>query len=310
MQTLRVHSPQWRLTRSVSARAIAGGRGPYLAFAAAGILAALLWSYWTTLHGLFRDWRNDPNYSVGQLVPFAALYMLWNDRRTLSRLHFRPCQAGALLVIAAQILRAYGLFFLYESAERYALVITVAGLFLWVGGREVFRETRWILAFLWVMIPLPGRIHNLISAPLQSAATAGAVFLLELLGVTITREGHVVVLNDTITLAVAEACSGLRMLTAFVVVGCVLAYVVERPRWQKNCLILSTIPVAILCNLIRLVITALMFLWVGGEWAERFFHDFAGWTMMPMAVLLLAAELWVMSRLIVQDRATPDSSFR
>ena len=64
-----------------------------------------------------------------------------------------------------------------------------------------------------------------------------------------------------------------------------LAYVVDRPRWQKIVIVIGTVPVAVICNLIRLLITARLFLAVGNEMAEKFFHDFAGLTMMPLAVV-------------------------
>ena len=91
------------------------------------------------------------------------------------------------------------------------------------------------------------------------------------------------------------------MLSAFVVVAATLAYVVRRPPWQKVALIVSSIPVAIACNLLRLVATALLFLMVSGEIAKTFFHDFAGWTMMPLAIAMLAVELWIMSKLVVSE---------
>ena len=157
------------------------------------------------------------------------------------------------------------------------------------------------MLFLFLMVPLPGRIHNLISGPLQKLATTGAVFCLELIGITVAREGNIIVLNDRVPVAVAEACSGLRMLTAFVVVASVLAYIVNRPRWQKVVLLCSSVVVAIVCNLIRLVVTAGLFLYTSSAAAERFFHDFAGWTMMPLAILLLLGELWIMAQLVVDE---------
>jgi exosortase len=265
------------------------------------LLIVLVASYWPTIVPLFKDWQGDDNYSVCQLVPLAALYLLWHDRKKLARCEVRPCWWGAIVILAAQAARAYGLVFLFESAERYSLVLTIIGLTLLVGGGQVFRQVFWILLFLFLMVPLPGRIHNMISGPLQGFATALAVATLELLGVTVVREGHTMLLNDSVPLAVAEACSGLRMLTAFVVVAFVLAYVVNRPRWQKTILVLSCIPVAIVCNQIRLVATALLFLVVSSQVGEKFFHEFAGLTMMPMAVLILAAELWILSHMVIED---------
>lgn len=265
------------------------------------VLAALLWAYWPTIVDLSKEWRRNQDYSVGQLVPLVALYFVWINRRALAKCKITPCWWGALLVLLAQAGRAYGLMFIFESVERYSLVLTIVGLVLWVAGWQVFRRLGWIMLFIFLMVPLPGRVHNAISGPLQSLATASAVFSLELLGVMVSREGNVMVLNDQVPVAVAEACSGLRMLTAFVVVAATLAYMVNRPRWQKITLLLSGIPVAILCNLIRLVVTALLFLVASSDLAERFFHDFAGLTMMPMAVLILAGELWIMSKLVIED---------
>ncbi|MFQ5494005.1 MAG: exosortase/archaeosortase family protein [Phycisphaerae bacterium] len=273
----------------------------------AGVLAilvvVLVWAYWTTLAGLVVDWQQDDNYSVGQLVPAAAVYLVWSSRRGLRDCPLQTCWWGVLVILAAQSARFFGLLFLFESAERYSLVLTVAGMVLLIGGRQLFRRVFWVLVFLLLMVPLPGRIHNLVSTPLQDQAAAGAVFILELIGTTVTREGRILLLNDSVPVAVAEACSGLRMLTAFVVVGSVLAFMVDRPRWQKMTLVAATIPVAILCNLIRLVVTARVFLDYGGDAASRFFHDFAGWTMMPMAIGLLLVVLWVMPRLVLCDSA-------
>ncbi len=274
---------------------------------ALALLVALLWSYWPTLVRLFGEWQEDDNYSVGQLVPLAALYLLWHDRLLLRTCRLKPCWWGVVVILFAQAGRGYGLLFLFGSAERYSLVLTIAGLVLLICGWGVLRRVQWILLFLFLMAPLPGQIHNRISGPLQTLATAGAVFLLEMVGVPVARDGNVIVLNQATPIAVAEACSGLRMLTAFVVVGSVLAYLVNRPFWQKVVLTVSTIPVAIVCNLIRLVVTAMLFLSTDSATAERFFHDFAGWTMMPMAFAFLAAELWLLARLVVTDPdpATP-----
>lgn len=255
------------------------------------ILVATVWSYWPTLSNLWREWQNDPNYSAGQLVPLAAVYVIWARWKSLSKALGPPCWWGIGLILLAEIARLLGLLFLYESGERYAFLLSLAGLTLLVGGRRLFWEARWILVFLVLMVPFPGKLHNLISGRLQDGATSGAVFTLELLGVDVLREGHVLVLNGATPVAVAEACSGLRMLTAFIMVAAVMAFLVERSVWQRATLVISSIPVAIICNLIRLVVTALLFMWTDSATAELFLHDFAGVLMMPLAVAMLIGEL-------------------
>jgi exosortase len=262
----------------------------------------LIWTYWPVIRPLFRDWQNDENYSVGQLVPLGALYLLWHDRKRLRNLNWKPEWLGLIPLVVAQLMLFYGLIDYRESAQRYGMVLTIVSLVLLIGGRDAFWRTRWILLFLFLMVPWPGKIHNLISAPLQNLATSSAVVLLELGGIVVSQQGHVLMLNHSVPVAVAEACSGLRMLTAFVVVAAVLAYIIDRPKWQKVVLIASSIPVAIVCNSIRLVVTAFLFLKVDSETAEHFFHDFAGLTMMPLALFMLVGELWLMSKLIIEDK--------
>ena len=102
-------------------------------------------------------------------------------------------------------------------------------------------------------------------------------------------------------MAVAEACSGLRMMIAFVIVTSFITYMVKRSRRQKAVLLISSIPVAVLCNILRLCVTAVLFMFASNETAEKFFHDFAGLAMMPPAVLIIFGELWLMDKLIIPE---------
>ena len=265
------------------------------------MLAVTVLSYWSISANIFKEWQRSDDYSAGQLVPLIALFLVWHERKTLRRCMLRPCWWGIALLILAQAARFYGLLFMYESGVRYSMALTLAGLVLMVAGWQVFRSVSWILLFLFLMFPLPGRVHNLINGPLQRMATTGSVFLLEAFGVRVSQEGNVVMLNEKIPMAVTEACSGLRMLTAFVIVAAFMAYMVKRSRRKKAVLLLSSIPVAVMCNILRLCVTAVLFLLASAEVAQKFFHDFAGLAMMPAAVLLMFGELWLMDKLTLPE---------
>ncbi len=265
-------------------------------------LLVTIWAYWPTITDLFKEWQRNDDYSAGQLVPLTALFLVWHERKRLRECSLSPCWwCSIVLLVLAQTARIFGLLFMFESAERYSLVLTIAAITLMVAGRQVFRRVFWILLFLFLMVPLPGRIHNLISGPLQKIATSGSVFLLEAFGTSVSQQGNVVTLNAQTTMAVEEACSGLRMLTAFIIVSAFIAYMVKRSRIQKAVLLLSSIPVAVICNILRLCITAILFMLVSTDAAEKFFHDFAGIVMMPAAVLLMFGELWIMKILVAKE---------
>ncbi len=260
------------------------------------------WSYWPVAAGLFSLWQKSDDYSAGQLVPLVAVFLMWREWKGLRQCSLMPCWwGGTILVVLAQLVRTYGFLFMRSAAERYSLVLTAAGLVLLVAGRQVFRRVLWILLFLFLMLPLPGVAHRLIAGPLQRMATTGSVVLLEAVGIEVGQQGNVVMLGESTPMAVAEACSGLRMLMAFIIVAAFIAYMVKRPRWQKAVLLASSIPVAVVCNIVRIFVTAVLMLHVSSEVGEKFFHDFAGYVMMPIAVMLLFGELSLMDRIFMPD---------
>ena len=274
------------------------------------MLAVTMLSYWSVSANIFKEWQRSDDYSAGQLVPLIAFFLVWRERKRLRKCMLRPYWWGITLLILAQAARFYGLLFMYESGVRYSMVLTLAGLVLMVAGWQVFRSVSWILLFLFLMFPLPGRIHNLINGPLQKMSTTGSVFLLEAFGVRVSQQGNVVTLNENIEMAVVEACSGLRMLIAFVIVAAFIAYMVNRSRRQKAVLLLSSIPVAVICNILRLCVTAVLFLLASSEVAEKFFHDFAGLVMMPIAVFIIFGELWLMDKLTLPEPDTQQKQAR
>ena len=129
--------------------------------------------------------------------------------------------------------------------------------------------------------------------------------MLEVIGIAVNRQGNVISLGQSTTLAVAEACSGLRMLTAFIVVTAAMTFLVRRPAWQKTTLLVSSVLIAVVCNIMRLCVTAILFMHTSSETAEKFFHDFAGLTMMPIAVFILLGELWLLNKLVIPEQASP-----
>jgi exosortase len=268
-----------------------------------GLLLCLIWSYWATIAELVAFWQRNQDYSVGMLVPFVAVWLVWRDRASLAEDPVRPCWWGLLVLGMAEAVRLGGVFFGFGSGERYALVLCVAGTTLLAAGWRIFWRLKWVLLFLVLMIPLPARLHEIVALPLQNLATGSAVFGLELLGFFVLREGNVLRLNSGETVAVAEACSGLRMLTAFIFVAAVLAFLVRRPAWQKVILLAFSIPVAMLSNSLRVIATSIFANYFGASASTAAFHDASGIAMMPLAIVLSVGLLKFMNYLSAPEAA-------
>jgi len=260
------------------------------------VLLAFLWSFWDGIVNLVNVWQKSDEYSSGLLVPFLAVYVLWSRRDRLRQTVVKPCLWGLAAVVLAFAVRFFGLFFMYGSAERFSIVLCIAALVLFLLGWRFFRKSWPVLLFLCLMLPWPHRVQAAVTLPLQQWATSSAVFCLETLGYDVIQDGNIIHIGNT-TVAVAEACNGLRMVTAFFVISALVVLLVRRAWWEKLVILVSSLPIALLCNSIRLTVTAVAFTIISGRRWEKIFHDFGGYAMIPLALGLVVAELSLLSKL-------------
>ena len=261
------------------------------------VLIAFIWSYKSSFEDLWNIWQRSDEYSSGLLVPFLVLYILWSRRKDIGKCSIQPSIIwGLLAFLGAQAVRLFGLYFMWNSAERLSIILSVAALVILLFGWRIFLKVGTVLLFLCLMLPLPNQVQAWIAQPLQRWATSSAVFCLETVGYEVMREGNIIHIGQS-TVAVAEACNGLRMVTAFFVTSGLVVLLVDRTWWEKLIILISSLPIALLCNTIRLSVTAIFFTILEGEQWEKLFHDFGGYAMMPLALAIIVLELWLLTKL-------------
>jgi len=139
------------------------------------------------------------------------------------------------------------------------------------------------------MLPIPGQIRHSIALPLQELATTVTHAMLEFIGVNAIKTGNVIIINGE-QVAVGEACNGMRMVFALTLVVYAFAFGTPLKPGTRAALLLASPLIAMVCNVIRLVPTSLIFGYGNIEAAQRF-HTLAGWVMLPVAMLMLAGLL-------------------
>ena len=199
---------------------------------------------------------------------------------------FRPSTWGLAFLALGAATQLVGGFYRVQSIEGLSLLFYLAGLALLVGGWPAFRWSWPAILFLVFMIPLPWRLEKALGPPLQTMATMASTFILQTLGFMAFSEGNVIQLNEA-RIGVVEACSGLSMLITFIALSTGMALVVKRPLLDKIVLVLSAIPVALVANIARITLTGILHETAGGKVADHFYHDLAGWVMIPFALLPL-----------------------
>lgn len=261
------------------------------------IFLAFLWAFWPSVMSLWSYLGANADYSAGQLVPVAALYMAASQKERWSA-SFRFWWPGLALFAIGFSTNTIGYCFRYLFLENLGIVTAAVGIIASILGRNLSGKLWFPLLSLFFMVPLPHRMHEAILFPLQNWGASIAVRVLETLGIPVVQAGNVMQVAGH-QIAVAEACSGLRMVLAFLIVAAVIAYVIDRPVWQKVIVLFSSIPIALFCNIVRLVLSAYLISIGRQELAEGAFHDGAGMIMMPVAIALVFFEFWLLSNLMV-----------
>ncbi len=270
------------------------------------LIAAFVWFHWSSLCHLTRTWWQEEDYQHGFFVPIFALILLWLRRDMIPRLPQRGCWWGVPLFGIWAIMRWTAIYFNYETVPELAMIPFVAGVVLFVGGWQGLRWAWPSVVFLIFMVPLPGFIQGLASAQLQKAATSFSCYIIQTLGIPAVAQGNVIQLTEK-PLEIARACSGLRMMMLFFAICVAAAFMAtHKPLWERILIVASAPPIAVMSNVFRIVATAAIYEFVG-RWSsaidvdrvEQIIHDWAGFLMMPVGLLLLLVEMSLLTRLLI-----------
>jgi exosortase len=228
----------------------------------------------------------DEEASHIYLVPIVALWMIW-----VRRLRLRFCTPGGQfigppIVALGWLAYAYGYNHAVQSLWHGGAVLVVIGCILSVLGKNVLFRFLPAFAVLAFLIPVPGRLRQAIAVPLQTATAASAQAILEVLGIPIERSGNLLSINGH-DVAVAEACNGMRMVFALVLVSYAFAYSMPLRNSVRVIVLLASPLAAILCNVVRLIPTVWLYGYAPSRTLADRFHDLSGWVMLPLAFLLL-----------------------
>jgi exosortase len=266
------------------------------------VALCLLWAYWPTLLEMSFTWYANPQYQHGFLVPVFAGFLLYVRREKLDVAAIRPSLWGVALIAAGLGLRLYGTYAYFVSLDAISFLPVVAGLVLLLGGKAGWRWAWPAVAFLAFMIPLPYFAAVAMSGPLQRLATVTSTYVMQTMGLPALAEGNVIMLNEH-RIGIVEACSGLRMLVVFFALSTAVVLVSRRHWIDRGIILASAIPIALISNIFRVTATGVMYNLGYSKFASHFFHDVAGYLMMPIGLGLLWLELAILARLVVEVAA-------
>ena len=240
---------------------------------------------------LLASWQTE-EYSHGFFIPLIAL-LIGGHRLAEARPAICPSWWGILWLSFAGILLIISRLSAFDMAAQYGLVIALAGISLACLGRSPTRVIAPALVYLIFAIPLPHLVLANLSQKLQLLSSSLGVWPLDALGIPVFQEGNVIDLGG-FRLQVVDACSGLRYLFPLMSFGYLVVILLKDSFWKRAILFLSTIPISIGLNALRITIIGVTVdLW-GQKMAEGFIHIFEGWAVFMVCLSLLMGETWVL----------------
>ncbi len=245
----------------------------------------------------------DPDWSHAYLIPLISAYYIYEHRRRIFTIPARVNWLGLPIVLFGAV--AY-FFFAFRatanhSAQGAAMVLTLLGLVLLLLGARLWRALLFPMLYLALGVRAPERWLQQVTPTLQVWASEGSWYLLNALQIETELTGTVLTISHdgrTIPLNVAEACSGMRMIVAFIALGVAMAFLTCTAWWQRAALILMGVPVAIVVNVLRVASLGVASIF-NPDLARGDTHILIGTLWLVPALLIYMGLAWVVRNIVV-----------
>lgn len=268
---------------------------PYLEIVLA--LAAVTGLFAHTWLQLADLWNKDANYSHGWFIPILAAIPAWMYiRRTPLPMTAEPF-LGCMYLAAGGVCHLVAQVVMWPPIDFFGLVLILRGLALAAGGRAWARGFTFPILFLFFMFPLPVKWTGYVSIWLQDVVSIVSATVLDPLITCYQRGNRLELVGVSKPLIVAEECSGLRQIVAFVAAGAYFAYFTRRQTLYQILLVLAAIPVAIVANVLRVMLMAIAATRFGLDWLSGPLHSAPAVFSIPAGLALYALVGWGLGKL-------------
>lgn len=248
------------------------------------LLVALLYS--NTATWLIESWINDPYYSHGFLVPIISGYLIYKKISKLDGIEPANSNFGLLFLIPGIIMHSIGQLWTIRFLSGFSIIFVLLGLILLIYGRDVMKELLFPVLFLAFMVPIPPSFF--FSFELQTFSSDVATQLVNLIGIAAVNSGSEIHL-ESCSFVVGAPCSGLRSIISLLCLSTIFVYISEGSFISRALVVLSSIPIAISANILRIASILTVADAYGSDAAMSFFHNFSGILSFGLSMIMLLA---------------------
>ncbi len=257
-------------------------------------LAASLIAAWPALHLLSYVWTSSEYLAHGYLIPLtsAGLVVMHRDRIRRSLEVATAPRLGPFLVLCASSFQAAAVLAGASTSAGIGVVLTFAATIYAVGGRPLLRALLLPVGFLLLMVPPPLLLQDRLLFGLKGLVIQASVAILQAAGYSVAATGNRLFVPGH-ELFVADACSGLTSIVTLLPLGVIVAYLLSHGVWRRLLIVACVVPIALVANLARVIVTVALVASHGIGYAEGLLHESFGLVtfLAGTVTLLLVAKL-------------------
>ena len=268
----------------------------------------VFWDLWPVLidQWMVADWSHGP------IIPLFSAYLVYQKWDQVRRSPVQHTWVGLPIILAGILLYVSSLWglLLFGAVRPQAMLLCLLGVIIFLNGLPVMRYAWVPWLYLQFAIPLPKGVYFALTDPLRRLSATVATAILGLIpGLTIQRTGSTIeyMYNGVYgpPIDVADACSGMRSTITLCALGVAVAFMSDRPWWQRVIMVLACVPIATFCNFIRVTTTCYLHIFVDPKYAEGTYHTVLGLVLLLLAFGIFSGLGWILSNLVVEERAEP-----
>jgi exosortase A len=227
-------------------------------------------------------WYNYPAYSHCFLILPISGWLIWEKRAELAREMPAPEPRVLAFSIAPLLLWLVGYYSTTIEFRQVAVIGFAQIALLGILGWKVYRLILFPALFLFFLIPTGEYLIPTLQRLTADFTDWGLTFF----GVIHYREGTTFELVNG-RYSVAEACAGLRFLTATFTLGTLFCYLTFRLWWKSALFLAACIVLPIAANAVRVLATVMVANYTDNRVAAGVDHIVYGWGFAVVIMLLL-----------------------
>ncbi len=249
--------------------------------------ALVLLAYLPTFRWMvIRVFEGDSYYGHLFLIPLVSIFIVWQRRAILQKVKISSAGIGLAITIFSLLAHIVSMALKIYFVSGISFVFAIYGLVLYLFGKEMTRNLTFPIFFLFAMVPLPIVLIGSLVIKLKLAATHMSVWTLNHIGFPSIQDGSVIRMPKSY-IEVAAPCSGLSSIISLLTLGLLFSYAMKISYWKKSILFISSVPIAMATNVMRITLIAVVNDLYGAKVAMGKFHDATGFAVFAVAFVMM-----------------------